>query len=106
MRDYAQVRADNRITREVADKALEMLDIDKQGLDEMDKRLLETMLHKFSGGPVGLSSIGAAIGEDAHTLEEVHEPFLVQEGYVVRTPQGRVLAPKGWLAVGLQPPSF
>jgi Holliday junction DNA helicase RuvB len=85
--------------------ALELLEIDRHGLDEMDHRFLRAMAEKHNGGPVGLNSIGAAIGEDAHTLEEVHEPFLVQEGYVLRTPQGRVLAPKGWLAVGLTPPT-
>ena len=101
-RDYALERAGG--VRLAA--ALELLEIDQHGLDDMDHRFLRAMAEKHNGGPVGLSSIGAAIGEDAHTLEEVHEPFLVQEGYVVRTPQGRVLAPKGWLAVGLQPPSF
>jgi Holliday junction DNA helicase RuvB len=70
----------------------------------MDHRFLRSMAQKHNGGPVGLSSIGASIGEDAHTLEEVHEPFLVQEGYVTRTPQGRVLTDKGWLAAGLTPP--
>ncbi|MBM3867593.1 MAG: Holliday junction branch migration DNA helicase RuvB [Verrucomicrobia bacterium] len=105
-RDYALERADGRADAAVTAAALELLEIDQHGLDDMDHRFLRAMAEKHAGGPVGLSSIGAAIGEDAHTLEEVHEPFLVQEGYVVRTPQGRVLAPKGWLAVGLQPPSF
>ena len=85
--------------------ALELLEIDRHGLDDMDHRFLRAMAEKHAGGPVGLGSIGAAIGEDAHTLEEVHEPFLVQEGYVTRTPQGRVLTEKGWLAVGLNPPA-
>lgn len=105
-RDYALERADGKADQAVTAAALELLEIDRQGLDDMDHRFLRAMAEKHNGGPVGLSSIGAAIGEDAHTLEEVHEPFLVQEGYVVRTPQGRVLAPKGWLALGLQPPSF
>jgi Holliday junction DNA helicase RuvB len=104
VRDYAQVRADNRITREVADKALEMLDIDKQGLDEMDKRLLETMLHKFSGGPVGLSSLAVSVGEEADTIEEVYEPFLIQEGYMKRTSRGRVVTDLGYKRFGLTPP--
>ena len=105
-RDYALERAGGKANAAVTAAALELLEIDQHGLDDMDHRFLRAMAEKHNGGPVGLSSIGAAIGEDAHTLEEVHEPFLVQEGYVVRTPQGRVLAPKGWLAVGLQPPSF
>jgi Holliday junction DNA helicase RuvB len=105
-RDYALERAGGKADAKVTAAALELLEIDQHGLDDMDHRFLRAMAEKHNGGPVGLSSIGAAIGEDAHTLEEVHEPFLVQEGYVVRTPQGRVLAPKGWLAVGLQPPSF
>jgi len=105
-RDYALERAAGKADTAVTAAALELLEIDQHGLDDMDHRFLRAMAEKHDGGPVGLGSIGAAIGEDAHTLEEVHEPFLVQEGYVVRTPQGRVLAPKGWLAVGLQPPSF
>ena len=104
-RDYALERANGKANATVTAAALELLEIDQHGLDEMDHRFLRTMAEKHNGGPVGLSSIGAAIGEDSHTLEEVHEPFLVQEGYVLRTPQGRVLTPKGWLAVGLPPPS-
>jgi Holliday junction DNA helicase RuvB len=104
-RDYALERAGGKADAAVTAAALELLEIDRHGLDEMDHRFLRAMAEKHNGGPVGLNSIGAAIGEDAHTLEEVHEPFLVQEGYVLRTPQGRVLAPKGWLAVGLTPPT-
>jgi len=103
-RDYALERAAGKADAAVAAAALELLEIDRHGLDEMDHRFLRAMAEKHAGGPVGLASIGAAIGEDPHTLEEVHEPFLVQEGYVQRTPQGRVLSPKGWLAVGLTPP--
>ncbi len=88
VRDYAQVRADNRITRDVADQALAMLDIDEHGLDEMDKRILETIVHKFSGGPVGLGSLAVSVGEEADTIEEVYEPYLIQEGYLKRTAQG------------------
>jgi len=91
VRDYAQVRADNRITREVADKALAMLDIDVHGLDEMDKRILETIMQKFSGGPVGLGNIAVSVGEEPDTIEEVYEPYLIQEGYLKRTPKGRVV---------------
>jgi Holliday junction DNA helicase RuvB len=104
-RDYALERAAGKADAAVTAAALELLEIDQNGLDDMDHRFLRAMAQKHNGGPVGLSSIGAAIGEDAHTLEEVHEPFLVQEGYVTRTPQGRVLTDKGWLAAGLTPPS-
>ena len=91
VRDYAQVKADNRITREIAAKALELLDIDKYGLDEMDKRILETILDKFHGGPVGVSSLAVAVAEEPDTIEEVYEPFLIQEGYLKRTAQGRMI---------------
>jgi holliday junction DNA helicase RuvB len=91
VRDYAQVKADNRISRDIAQKALTMLDIDDFGLDEMDKRILDVILHRFGGGPVGLSSLAVSVGEEADTLEEVYEPFLIQEGYLKRTPQGRVV---------------
>ena len=104
-RDYALERAAGKADAAVTAAALELLEIDQHGLDDMDHRFLRAMAQKHNGGPVGLSSIGASIGEDAHTLEEVHEPFLVQEGYVTRTPQGRVLTDKGWLAAGLTPPS-
>ncbi|MBP5787444.1 MAG: Holliday junction branch migration DNA helicase RuvB [Kiritimatiellae bacterium] len=94
VRDYAQIRAGNRITAEVADAALSMLDVDKNGLDEMDKRILGTILLKFGGGPVGLNTIAVAIGEDPGTIEEVYEPYLIQQGYLARTPQGRVITPE------------
>ena len=105
VRDYAQVKADNRITGEIADKALSMLDIDVNGLDEMDKRILETIVHKFSGGPVGLSSLAVAVGEESGTIEEVYEPYLIQEGYLQRTPQGRILTERGYELFGLKPGS-
>lgn len=89
VRDYAQVKADNKITVEVADAALQLLDIDEHGLDEMDKRLLELVIFKFDGGPVGLNTLSVALGEESDTLEEVYEPFLIQEGYLKRTPSGR-----------------
>lgn len=91
VRDYAQVKADNRIDADIADRALSMLDIDEHGLDEMDKRILETILYKFGGGPVGIGSLAVAVGEEAGTLEEVYEPYLIQEGYLNRTPQGRIV---------------
>ena len=90
VRDYAQIKADNKITKPVADSALTMLDIDENGLDEMDKRILETILFRFSGGPVGLNSLAVSVGEESDTIEEVYEPFLIQQGYLKRTPQGRV----------------
>jgi len=102
-RDYAQVRADNVITKEVADKALALLDIDDSGLDEMDKRILETMIEKFGGGPVGLSSLAVSVGEEQGTIEEVYEPYLIQEGFLKRTPQGRVVLPRGFQRFGLKP---
>lgn len=104
VRDYAQVRADNRIDRGVADQALEMLEIDKHGLDEMDKRILQTILEKFSGGPVGLNNIAVSVGEESDTIEEVYEPYLIQEGYLARTPKGRVLMPRCYERLGIQPP--
>ncbi|MCC5847526.1 MAG: Holliday junction branch migration DNA helicase RuvB [Verrucomicrobia bacterium] len=105
VRDYAQVKADNRINKDIADRALTMLDIDQFGLDEMDKRLLETILLKFSGGPVGLGSLAVSVGEEAGTIEEVYEPYLIQEGYMKRTPQGRVVTPLCYERFGLKPPA-
>jgi len=102
-RDYAQVRADGRITREEADKALEMFDIDRHGLDEMDKRILETIIHKFKGGPVGIGTIAVSVGEEPDTIEEVYEPFLIQEGYLHRTPKGRVVTDLCYERLGLKP---
>ncbi|ACB85368.1 Holliday junction branch migration DNA helicase RuvB [Natranaerobius thermophilus] len=100
-RDYAQVKADNKITAEVADKALEMLEVDSYGLDEIDRRLMHTIYNKFSGGPVGLDTIAAAISEEAETIEDVYEPFLLQLGFLQRTPRGRVLtkAAKNYLGL-------
>ena len=104
VRDYAQVRADNNITREIADKALSMLDIDAHGLDEMDKRILSTILQKYNGGPVGVNTIAVAVGEEPDTLEEVYEPYLIQEGYLDRTPKGRVATPLAAEHLGLEYP--
>jgi Holliday junction DNA helicase RuvB len=100
VRDYAQVRANNVITREVADKALMMLEIDAEGLDEMDVRLLEALVFKFDGGPVGLSSLAVSVGEDESTIEEVYEPYLIMQGYIKRTPRGRVAMPKAYGKLG------
>jgi Holliday junction DNA helicase RuvB len=103
VRDYAQVKADNKITRDIADKALGMLDIDASGLDEMDKRILNAIITRFSGGPVGLSSLAVAVGEESDTIEEVYEPYLIQEGYMKRTPQGRVVTKLCYDKFGIKP---
>ena len=103
-RDYAQVKADNRITRNIADRALSLLDIDADGLEEMDKRILSCIIEKFSGGPVGLHSLAVAVGEEPDTIEEVYEPYLIQEGYLQRTPQGRIAMPRAYAKFGLRPP--
>ena len=100
-RDFAQVRAGNRVTRDVADAALTMRDIDRDGLDETDKRILEALVHKFGGGPVGLQSLAVAIGEDPGTLEDVNEPYLIMQGYLKRTPQGRVPMPGAYKKLGV-----
>ena len=105
VRDYAQVRADNRITRDVADRALGMLDIDQDGLDEMDKRILEAIIYKFSGGPVGLGTVAVAVGEDESTIEDVYEPYLIMQGYLQRTPRGRAALPAAYQKLGATPPA-
>lgn len=101
VRDYAEQRGEGIINLEMAQAALELLEIDDNGLDEMDKRLMKIMANNYRGGPVGLNTLAVAIGEDEDTLAEVHEPFLIQEGYIQRTPQGRVLSSKGYKAIGL-----
>jgi holliday junction DNA helicase RuvB len=103
VRDYAQVRHEGRITVEIADQALAMLEIDQDGLDEMDKRILEALILKFGGGPVGLSSLAVAVGEEPDTLEEVYEPYLIMEGYLKRTSQGRVATELSYKKLGLKP---
>ena len=103
VRDYAQVRAGNRIDRTVADQALAMLDVDRHGLDEMDKRILRTVIEKFGGGPVGIQTIAVSVGEEAGTLEEVYEPYLIQQGLVARTPQGRTATAAAYRVLGLAP---
>src|SRR3989454_1649104 len=102
VRDYAQVKHDGRITVELADRALAMLEIDENGLDEMDKRILEAVIAKFGGGPVGLSSLAVAVGEEPDTLEEVYEPYLIMEGYLKRTSQGRVATELSYKKLGLK----
>jgi Holliday junction DNA helicase RuvB len=103
VRDFALVRASQPVTVATADSALAMLEIDQDGLDEMDKRLLEALIHKFDGGPVGLNSLAVAIGEEPGTLEEVHEPYLIMTGFLKRTPQGRVAAKRAYDKLGLKP---
>jgi Holliday junction DNA helicase RuvB len=104
VRDYAQVRANGHISAAVADAALVMLDVDHLGLDLMDRKLLGAMLEKFGGGPVGLDNLAAAIGESGDTIEDVLEPYLIQQGYLQRTPRGRMAAPSIWRHFGLTPP--
>jgi Holliday junction DNA helicase RuvB len=104
-RDYAQQRGNGVITQAMAAAALELLEIDQRGLDEMDKQMMRVMAENYRGGPVGLGTVAVAVGEESHTLEEVHEPFLIQEGYLQRTAQGRVLTNKGWHVIGLNPDS-
>ncbi len=104
VRDYAQQKAQGVITRSVAAAALELLEIDRRGLDEMDKRILRILAEYYKGGPVGLKTIAVAVAEETHTLEEVHEPFLIQEGYLQRTAQGRVLTSKAWQVLGIEAP--
>jgi len=102
-RDYVQVKTNGTITAESAHKALSMIEIDNDGLDEMDKRILETTIYKFNGGPVGLSTLAVALGEDTSTLEEVHEPFLIMQGFLKRTPRGRVALPAAYRKIGASP---
>jgi Holliday junction DNA helicase RuvB len=104
VRDYALVRAGDRITAETAADALTMLDIDAEGFDEMDKRILESIIGLFDGGPVGVNSLSVAIGEEPGTIEEVHEPYLIMQGYIKRTAQGRVAMPKAYKKIGIPVP--
>ncbi|HTH94602.1 MAG TPA: Holliday junction branch migration DNA helicase RuvB [Rhodocyclaceae bacterium] len=105
VRDYADVKADGRVTREVADAALMMLDVDHLGLDVMDRKLLSAVLEKFGGGPVGVDNLAAAIGEARDTIEDVLEPYLIQQGYLQRTPRGRVATASIWRHFGLDAPT-
>jgi len=103
VRDYAQVKGDGTITSQIADYALAMLEIDQNGLDEMDKRILEAIIVKFGGGPVGVNSLAVAVGEEPDTIEEVYEPYLIMEGYLNRTSQGRVATELSYKKLGLKP---
>ena len=105
VRDYAQVKGDGSIDAALADLALKMLDVDPHGLDVMDRKLLHAVIHRFDGGPVGLDNVAAAIGEEPGTIEDVIEPYLIQQGYLQRTPRGRVATAAAWRHLGLAPPA-
>jgi Holliday junction DNA helicase RuvB len=104
VRDFAQVKGDGVVTPEIADAALNMLNVDKEGFDTMDRRLMAAIVEQFGGGPVGLDAVAAAISEEKGTIEDVIEPYLIQQGYLVRTPRGRVATPKCYLHLGLDVP--
>jgi Holliday junction DNA helicase RuvB len=104
VRDYAEVKADGVITRGIADKALKMLDVDPEGFDLMDRKLLEAVIHRFDGGPVGLDNVAAAIGEEAGTIEDVIEPYLIMQGFLQRTPRGRIATLAAYRHLGVMPP--
>ena len=104
VRDYAEVKGDGTITRQIADKALVMLDVDPEGFDLMDRKLLEAVIHRFDGGPVGLDNVAAAIGEEPGTIEDVIEPFLIMQGFLQRTPRGRIATLAAYRHLGVTPP--
>ncbi len=104
VRDFAEVRADGRITLEVAHAALRLLEVDERGFDDLDRRLLRTIIDKYGGGPVGLNSLAASIGEDAEALEDIYEPYLMQIGFLDRTPRGRVVTARAYEYFGLDQP--
>ena len=104
MRDFAQIKYDGKITLEVANYALDLMEVDRLGLDNIDRAILHTMIDKFDGGPVGIESVATTIGEDAGTVEEVYEPYLVQSGLIARTPRGRIVTKQGYLHFGLTKP--
>jgi holliday junction DNA helicase RuvB len=105
VRDYAEVKSDGRVTADVADRALNMLNVDQSGFDHMDRRLLLTIIEKFDGGPVGVDNLSAAIGEERGTIEDVLEPYLIQQGYLMRTSRGRMATRQAYLHFGLQSPA-
>jgi Holliday junction DNA helicase RuvB len=104
VRDYADVKGEGRITHPIAHAALAMLDVDPQGFDVMDRKLLEAVIHRFDGGPVGLDNIAASIGEEAGTIEDVIEPYLIQQGYLQRTPRGRIATLAAYRHLGVAAP--
>ena len=103
VRDFAQIKYDGKITKEVADFALNLLEVDRLGLDRTDRKIITTMIESYGGGPVGIESLAVAIGEDAGTLEDVYEPYLVQNGLLLRTPRGRMVSDAAYHHFGLQP---
>ncbi len=103
VRDYAEIKSDGSVGADVAAKALDMLDVDKEGFDYMDRKLLTAIIEKFDGGPVGLDNLAAAIGEEKETIEDVIEPFLIQQGFLQRTPRGRIVSQRAYLHFGFTP---
>ncbi len=104
VRDFAEIRAKGKVTADVVERAMSMLDVDPQGFDSQDRRLLRTIIEKFDGGPVGVENLAAAIGEEKGTIEDVLEPYLIQQGFIIRTPRGRMATRHAWLQLGLKPP--
>ena len=104
VRDYAQVRADGLVTLDIAQRALDLYEVDRSGLDRLDRAVLDVLCRRFGGGPVGISTLAVAVGEERETVEEVAEPFLVRTGLLARTPRGRVATPAAWHHLGLTPP--
>jgi Holliday junction DNA helicase RuvB len=104
VRDYAQVRSDGVVTRDIAHRALELYEVDELGLDRLDRAVLDSLCRRFGGGPVGISTLAVAVGEERETVEEVAEPFLVRNGFLARTPRGRVATRAAWEHLGLTPP--
>ena len=105
MRDFAQVRADGVVTLDVARAALELYEVDELGLDRLDRAVLDALCRRFGGGPVGISTLAVAVGEERETVEEVAEPFLVRSGFLARTPRGRIATPAAWAHLGLAVPA-
>jgi Holliday junction DNA helicase RuvB len=104
-RDFAEVEGDGQITRKIADRALNALEVDEEGLDDMDTRILLTLIENFGGGPTGLKNLAVSVGEDAGTIEEVYEPYLIQEGFMERTPRGRIALKRAYKHFDVKPPS-
>jgi Holliday junction DNA helicase RuvB len=104
IRDFAQIKGNGTINKDIAEFGLRALDVDENGLDEMDNKILRTIIEKFKGGPVGIKNIATAVGEEAGTIEEVHEPYLIMEGLIQRTPRGRVASKKAFKHLGIVPP--
>jgi Holliday junction DNA helicase RuvB len=103
VRDFAEVEADGKVDKKLADYALERLGVDRYGLDRMDRSLLSAIIEKFDGGPVGLSNLSAAVGEESQTIEEVYEPYLIQQGFIKRTPSGRTATNRAFQHLGIKP---